>query len=160
MATRVPMPTQLAAWATTSYVDPVSGAPNIIEPSQSHMATGWVYQEPPARNFFNWWMNTSYNTDLFFMYRLTTMMIVTDGNGSQIFNIPNAIITLSAVDKTTPANFLFAIGWRGTVSHTLNVIASNVLTLGAQAADGSQAISGGTASNIVCFGNYLDNTTS
>ena len=80
---------------------------------------------------------------------------VTNGNGVGLFNNSNKMILLYAVDKTTPANYLFAIGWKGTVNvdtHVLRLIANNVLTLGSANSSGTQVISGGTASNIVAYG--------
>lgn len=160
MTNPVALPTKLAQWATTLIVDPVTNAPNVVEPTESKKETGWNAFEPPARNYFNWLAKTSYDWDLYVQYRLCTLEITTDGDGAQIFAIPNTLCTLYAVDMTQPTHYLFAMGWRGASGAvTLNVISSNVLTLGAAGTDGSQAISGGTAANIRCFGKYIQTTT-
>lgn len=152
MTVEIPRPSVFARWADQEVVDPVTNAPNVVEPTESHKNVGWMAFEPPARNYFNWIHNTSYKWDLYFDYLLNTMEKITDGTGVELFSVQNCIIQLYAVDTTTPANYIFAIGFKGTTSHDLNVIDNNVLTLGSQSADGTQAISGGTAGNILVLG--------
>jgi hypothetical protein len=159
MTTPVPLPDKLPRWATTTVVDPVTNAPNIVEPIESKKNIGWSAFEPPARNYFNWLFNTIYNWFLYLQYRMGVCEIITDGNGAQIFSVQNSYCELTAVDKTAPTHYIKAIGWRGTTTVTLNVISSNTLTLGSPGSDGSQPISGGTASNIIVYGKCL-NTTS
>jgi hypothetical protein len=155
----IPLPSELPRWATTIIVDPVTNAPNIVEPTESKKDIGWNAFEPPARNYFNWFQNLVYQWLNYFNFRLTVGEKITDGNGSQLFGITNSVIMLFAVDKVTPANYIQAMGFRGTSTPTLHVTSSNVLTLGSGGADGSQAISGGTAANIIVFGKCLDTTS-
>lgn len=148
----VDIPDKLPRFATETVVDPVTNQPNVVEPTESKKNVGWSAFEPPARNFFNWLHRKTYEWLNYLWWRLGTLEKTTDGAGAELFSEQNTLITLYAVDKVTPANFIHAVGWKGTTSHTLNVIDSNVLTLGAQAADGTQAISGGTTANVVVFG--------
>lgn len=79
----------------------------------------------------------------------------TNGGGSSIFPYSYSLIILYAVDKITPANYIVAIGYKGlqnTDTHSLTVLHSNVLSLGAKNANGTQVISGGTAANIIAYG--------
>jgi hypothetical protein len=47
----MPKPTQTADWANAA-----SGG-DVTPPSSGKINTGWVGNESPAHNFFNWWMN-------------------------------------------------------------------------------------------------------
>ena len=79
----------------------------------------------------------------------------TNGGGGALFPSSYSLIILYAVDKTTPANYIVAIGYKGlqgTDTHVLNIIKNNVLTLGAANNQGTQVISGGTAENIIAYG--------
>lgn len=155
MVSPVAKPSKYPEWASTIYVDPITNAPNIVEPTDSHKATGWTAFEPPPRNYFNWYQNLAYQWIEYFDYRANGLEVISDGNGAQVFGVTNTAIKLFAVDKTTPANYIVAVGWRGTSTPTLNVVSHNVLTLGTSGADGSQAISGGTASNIILWASSL-----
>lgn len=155
----IPLPAKLPRWATLTVVNSVTKAPNIVEPTESKKDLGWDSFEPPARNYFNWFQNLVYQWLDYFNFRLTVGQKITDGNGAQLFGIEDSIIVLYAIDKTTPANYIHAMGYRGATTPTLNVLSSNVLTLGTAGADGSQAISGGTAGDIIVFGQCLDSTT-
>ena len=146
-------PSTLPRWASQDVVSAVTNTNNVIEPTESKKNVGWNTFEPPARNIFNWLGRMTYLWLQYFDYRLNEMEKVTDGNGVELFNIENTIITLYAVDKLTPAHFIYAIGYKGSDAvHTLNVVDSDTLTLGAADEDGSQAISGGTAANIIVVG--------
>lgn len=145
-------PDKLPRWATSDLVSPVTGVNNVVEPPESKKNSGWNTYEPPARGWFNWLHRKTYEW-LFYLDRvISEREKVTDGDGVKLFDRENVLISLYAVDKTTPANFIHAVGYRGTGAPTLNVIANNVLSLGANSTDGSQAITGGTASNVVVYG--------
>jgi len=78
-----------------------------------------------------------------------------NGAGDGMFSISNSLILLYAVDKTTPANYIVAIGYKGlqgTDTHVLNIIKNNVLTLGAANNQGTQVINGGDYDNILFYG--------
>ncbi len=48
-------PTDLPRWADGDIVnDPTSGQPNVENPTSSHSEKGYVYDEYPSRQFFNW----------------------------------------------------------------------------------------------------------
>jgi len=47
-------PTKYPDFAMDDVVDPTSGQPNIIEPSTGKKSAGWVYNEKPPRQYFNW----------------------------------------------------------------------------------------------------------
>jgi len=53
----VPEPSKEPEWASVPGVDPVSGQPNIVEPSESKKDSGFNFKERPPRQDFNWWMN-------------------------------------------------------------------------------------------------------
>lgn len=77
----------------------------------------------------------------------------TDGNGAGIFNRDNSLIILYAVDTGTPTSYILAIGYKNTNAvPILNVIKSNVLTLGASNTQGTQVINGGNATYITAYG--------
>ncbi|MEN6384004.1 MAG: hypothetical protein ABFD79_02270 [Phycisphaerales bacterium] len=84
--------------------------------------------------------------------------IKSDGGGSGLFRYNNSLIVLYAVDKTTPANYLFAIGYMGSVGPTgtapaLHVVSNNVLTLGLSNGYGTQNVDGGSSySNVIAYG--------
>ena len=54
MATK---PTKYPRWATVPGTDPVSGQPNISEPSEGKKDSGFDYLERPPRQDFNWLQN-------------------------------------------------------------------------------------------------------
>lgn len=142
-------PAKLPEWATDDRFSEITNNWNVVEPTDSKKKVGWDVFEKPARNYFNWLGRLTYQWLNYFDYLFNTLRKKSDGNGANLISVENTMVILYAVDKVTPANFLYAVGWKGTTSHTLNVIDSNTLTLGAQDANGTQAISGGTASNIV-----------
>lgn len=148
-------PDEKPRWATEYRFSSITNNPNVVEPTESKKNVGWDPFEPPARNYFNWLALKTYQWIDYLDYLATSLNKVSDGAGENLFDVENTLIELVAVDKVTPANFLKAVGWKGTVSHTLNVIDSNTLTLGAQDANGTQAISGGTAANIVVYAKMI-----
>jgi len=147
----VDRPDKLPRWADQDRFSAITNNNNVVEPTESKKTVGWDAFEPPARNYFNWLQRYNYLWIQYFDYLLNDLRKVSDGDGENLFDVQNTLIELVAVDKTAPTHFIKAVGWKGTTSHTLNVIDSDTLTLGAQDANGSQAISGGTASNIVVY---------
>jgi hypothetical protein len=47
-------PTKFPEWASVPAVDPISGQPNIVEPSESKKDSGFNFKERPPRQDFNW----------------------------------------------------------------------------------------------------------
>jgi hypothetical protein len=145
-------PDALPRWASQVVISPITGVPNAVEPPESKKNVGWQTFEPPARNFFNWLHKKTYEWLLYLEDRVDNRNRVTDGDGAELFNKENVLITLYAVDTTAPNNFIHAMGFRGTGAPILNTISNNVLTLGSSSSDGTQAIDGGNASDIIIYG--------
>ena len=141
-------PGSLPAWATSEIVNPETGQLNVIEPPEEKKNKGWEFKEFPPRNWFNWLFRTIY----YWLRHYSQRTMVTDGGGVGLFPYDNCLIALYAVDSTTPANYLHAVGYRGAGTPSLNVISSNTLTLGSGTSSGDQPISGGTAENIIVWG--------
>lgn len=148
----VDRPSALPRWATSNVISPDTGVPNVVEPPESKKNAGWNYSEMPARNFINWLHRSTYDWLNYLDDKVSKRNTVSDGDGTELFTLDNSLITLYAVDKETPANYLHAMGFRGTGTPVLTVLSSNVLTLGTAAADGSQAISGGVSTDIITYG--------
>jgi len=149
MATK---PTEVPEWAVNNVVDPVSGQNNVLEPPPEKKLEGWARLEFPPRNWFNWLARLAYQWIEWFKQQ-EEQAVVTDGNGAGLFVTDTALITLYAVDKNTPANYIFAIGYKGVGNApALTVVNNNVLTLGAGNIAGDQPISGGSAANIIVWG--------
>ena len=80
----------------------------------------------------------------------------TDGNGANLFNHDNSLITLYAVDKGTPSNYLFAVGVKlAGLAPTLNIVNSTVLSLGVSNTQGTQVISSGNVLFVTCVGTSI-----
>ena len=145
-------PDQLPMWADQDQVSNVSLQNNVLTPPPALQQYGWTYKQFPPRNFFNWLGRYTYRW-IAWLNQQESQSVVTDGNGVGLFITDDALIYLYAVDKLTPANYIVAVGYKGAgVAPVLNVIDSNVLTLGASTTGGNQIISGGTAANIIANG--------
>ena len=148
----VAKPSQLPEWASSNVVDPVSGQNNVLEPPPEKKTNGWNRLEKPARNWFNWLGRVTHDW-LAWLDQQEDQSKVTDGDGVGLFLDDGALITLYAVDSVTPANYVVAMGYKGAgAAPSLNVIDSNTLTLGTGTISGNQPISGGTAGNIIVYG--------
>lgn len=149
----VTKPDEKPRWATVNVISPQSGLNNVISPPESKKNVGWQTFEMPARQFVNWFQRKTYEWIDFFDYRITDRFTTTDGDGVALFPIDDSLIVLYAIDITTPANYIHAMGFRAAASApVLNVLSSNVLTLGATDTDGTQAISGAAAADIIVYG--------
>lgn len=149
----VAKPDEKPRWATVDVDSAVSGINNVISPPESKKNVGWNTFEMPARQFFNWLHRKTYEWINFFDYRITDRFTTKDGDGEALFPIDDSLIVLYAVDTATPANYIHATGFRAASgAPVLNVISNNVLTLGATDTDGTQAISGGVAADIIAYG--------
>ena len=145
-------PTTLPMWAENDVTDTVSGQNNVIEPPPEKQLTGWLRLEYPPRNWFNWLGRFTYRW-LDWLKQQEEQAVIKNGAGVELFPTDTSLITLHAVDIVTPANYIYAMGFKGSgLAPSLNVISNNVLTLGASTITGSQAISGGTAGNIIVWG--------
>ena len=153
MSKDISMPDDKPRWATSSVISPLTGVANTIPPPESKRNVGWNPLEVPSRNFENWLNLYQFLWIEFFEDRIVNRNPVTDGDGAQIFCKDDVLITLYAVDKVTPANYIHAVGYKpaGQVP-ALSVISSNVLTLAAGLVDGTQPVSGGAADDIIIYG--------
>lgn len=126
---------------TVSYPD---GQQNVNQPPDSTLLSGFIPETAGARGqpLPAQWLNWLFQK----IFRLINRDVVTDANGVGLFKYENAAIRLEAIDRDNPANFLVAVGFKpaGGGVHTLTVVSSNTLTLGAANAAGDQAVSGGT----------------
>lgn len=145
----VSRPTVFPRWATNDVIDPTTNINNVVEPPESKKNVGWNLFESPARQLFNWLGRVTYQWIVYLDDKVTNGSNTTDGTGAVLVNQEDVLVTLTAIDSTTPANFLTAVGYRGSSSPVFNVIDSNVLTLGSASSDGSQAILGGNANDII-----------
>lgn len=144
----------LPQWAESDVTDPVSGQNNVIEPPPEKMLSGWARLEYPPRNWFNWLARYTYRWLAWFKQQ-EEQAVITDGAGVGLFPTDGALITLWAVDIVTPANYVYAMGFKAsgaTPVANLTILHSNVLGLGAGTVGGDQIISGGTAGNIITWG--------
>ena len=141
-------PESLPQWATTEVTNAETGQLNVIEPPQEKKNKGWEFKEFPPRNWFNWLFRTIY----YWLRHYAQRTMVADGNGEGLFPHDHCLITLYAVNTAAPANYIHAVGYRGTGAPNLNVISSNTLTLGSGTSSGDQPISGGDAGDIIVWG--------
>jgi len=150
----VSKPSTLPKWAENDVVDSISGENNVIEPPAEKQNSGWARLEYPPRNWFNWLGRYTYRW-LDWLKQQEEQAVITDGAGVGLFPTDGALITLHAVDIVTPANYIYAVGFKAagvTPVSNLTVVANNVLTLGVGTVLGDQIISGGTAGNIIVWG--------
>lgn len=149
------LPGVVPNWAMNNVVDPISGQPNVVTPPIEKQDNGWAFGEFPPRQWFNW-LGRNTAERLQGLSDLADLNITTNGNGVGLFPTDDAMITIMAIDKTTPARYLFALGYKAAgVAPVFNVIDSATLTLGVGTITGDQPISGGTAANIVVYGTSI-----
>lgn len=72
-----------------------------------------------------------------------------DGDGAEIVDRDDVALEVFAIDTTTPANYVRAVGWRGaSAAPTLTTLDNNVLTIGTPTVTGSIPIAGAPAVNV------------
>lgn len=148
----VSKPTIIPVWAQNDVVDPISGQNNVLEPPNEKKLEGWARLEYPPRNWFNWLFRYIYLW-IQWLKQQEEQAVVTEGNGVGLFPIDNALITLTVTDIGAPTSYLFAVGVKrpGQVP-SLNVVSSNILTLGTGTITGNQPINGALPANAICWG--------
>lgn len=133
----------LPQWASDDVVDPISGQNNVVEPPLEKKLEGWFYKEAPPRQWMNWLGRQTYLCLLeIFGYGSAR---TTDGAGVELFTVDDAIITIDAIDRLNPANYLRAVGYKATGAAPVFVagsIQSTGLTLGAGTIAGDQPVTG------------------
>lgn len=148
----VSKPTVIPKFAALNVVSPDSEQNNVVEPPPEKQDSGWDFLEFPPRNFMNWIHRYTYQWIIWFKQQ-EEQAVVTDGNGVSLFPIDGALITLNAVDSANPGNYITAVGYKESgVDPVLNVIDANGLSLGTGTITGNQPISGGTAGDIIVWG--------
>ena len=125
------------------YVGYPDGQQNVGQPPDAVLSAGFIPETAGARGqplpaqWLNWLLQK--------IFRLINRDRVSDANGVGLFTVPNSVIRLEAFDRADPNKYLVAIGYKGAADavHSLKVINSATLTLGAATAGGNQPITGG-----------------
>ena len=132
-----------------TYVGYPDGQQNVGQPPDAVLANGFIPETAVARGqplpaqWLNWLFQKA--------FRLINRDRVSDSAGVGLFTVPNSVIRLEAFDRTDPNKYLVAIGYKGAadVVHTLKVINSATITLGAATVGGNQPVSGGSANVVI-----------
>ena len=131
------------------YVGYPDGQQNVGQPPDAVMLNGFIPETAGARGqpLPAQWLNWLFQK----VFRLINRDRVSDANGVGLFTVPNSVIRLEAFDRDDPNKYLVAIGYKGAagVVHTLKVINSATLTLGAATVGGNQPVSGGSADVVI-----------
>ena len=130
-----------------TYVGYPDGQQNVGQPPDAVLANGFIPETAGARGqplpaqWLNWLFQKA--------FRLINRDRVSNAAGVGLFTVPNSVIRLEAFDRADPNKYLVAIGYKGAADavHTLKVINSATLTLGAATAGGNQPVNGGA--NVV-----------
>lgn len=132
-----------------TYVGYPDGQQNVGQPPDAVLANGFIPETAGARGqpLPAQWMNWLFQK----VFRLINRDRVSDANGVGLFTVPNSVIRLEAFDRTDPNKYLVAIGYKGAADavHTLRVVSSATLTLGAATVGGNQPVSGGSANVVI-----------
>ena len=127
-----------------NYVGYPDGQQNVGQPPDAVLSQGFIPETAGARGqpLPAQWLNWLFQK----VFRYINRDRVSDANGVGLFTVPNSVIRLEAFDRDDPNKYIVAIGYKGdaTVAHTLKVIDSATLTLGAATVDGNQPVTGGT----------------
>lgn len=126
-----------------TYVGYPDGQQNVGQPPDAVLANGFIPETAGARGqplpaqWLNWLFQKA--------FRLINRDKVSNAAGVALFTVPNSVIRLEAFDRADPDKYLVAIGYKGAADavHTLKVINSATLTLGAATAGGNQPVTGG-----------------
>jgi len=141
----IPQPDKLPEWASVPQNDPNKPVPNIVEPPASKKQLGWIFEEFPPSNWFNWILTKSYEWLKYFKDQRV--------NVAPIFGIdtsvtPNEVdVTLvPAIDNYVEGRlFLIKIANTNTGASTLNINskgAKPILDLDATPLVGGELIAG------------------
>lgn len=126
-----------------TYVGYPDGQQNVGQPPDAVIANGFIPETAGARGqplpaqWLNWLFQKA--------FRLINRDRVSDSAGVGLFTVLDSVIRLEAFDRADPNKYLVAIGYKGAAHavHTLKVINSATLTLGAATASGNQPVTGG-----------------
>ena len=125
------------------YVGYPDGQQNVGQPPDAVLSRGFIPETAGARGqplpaqWLNWLFQKA--------FRLINRDKVSNAAGVGLFTVPNSVIRLEAFDRADLDKYLVAIGYKGASDavHTLKVINSATLTLGAATAGGNQPVTGG-----------------
>jgi hypothetical protein len=131
------------------YVGYPDGQQNVGQPPDAVLLNGFIPEtagsrgQPLPAQWLNWLFQK--------VFRLINRDRVSDAAGVGLFTVPNSVIRLEAFDRDDPNKYLVAIGYKGAagVVHTLKVINSATLTLGAATIGGNQPVAGGSANVVI-----------
>lgn len=125
------------------------GQQNVGQPPDAVLLAGFIPETAGARGqpLPAQWLNWLFQK----VFRHINRDRVSDANGVGLFTVPNSVIRLEAFDRDDPNKYLVAIGYKGAADavHTLKVIDSATLTLGAATVGGNQPVSGGSANVVI-----------
>ena len=149
-----PKPNELPFWATSNYVDPITGQPNVVTPPLEKQTNGWLREFPP-RQWFNWLGRFTGNW-IAYLSQQEAQSVVTDGTGLtpsfDVNNIPTgAIAIIYVVDKGNAANVYNGMVYLPSapgVPTAFVDIKKVGITTPSIAVDGSVTIAGGTGPYI------------
>lgn len=131
------------------YVGYPDGQQNVGQPPDAVLSAGFIPETAGARGqpLPAQWLNWLFQK----VFRLINRDRVSDSAGVGLFTVPNSVIRLEAFDRDDPNKYLIAIGYKGAADavHTLKVIDSATLTLGAATVGGNQPVSGGSANVVI-----------
>lgn len=131
-----------------NYVGYPDGQQNVGQPPDAVLSQGFIPETAGARGqpLPAQWLNWLFQK----VFRYINRDRVSDAAGVGLFTVPNSVIRLEAFDRNDPNKYLVAIGYKGAadVVHTLKVINSATLTLGAATVGGNQPVAGGST-NVV-----------
>ena len=126
-----------------TYVGYPDGQQNVGQPPDAVISSGFIPETAGARGqpLPAQWLNWLFQK----VFRYINRDRVSNSGGIGLFTVPNSVIRLEAFDRTDPNKYIVAIGYKGAADavHTLKVINSATLTLGAATAGGNQPIMGG-----------------
>lgn len=130
----------------TSFPD---GQQNVGQPPDAVLLAGFIPETAGARGqpLPAQWLNWLFQK----VFRYFNRDKVSDANGVGLFVVPNSVIRLEAFDRDDANKYLVAIGYKGAagVVHSLKVVSSATLALGAATVGGNQPITGGSANVVI-----------
>ena len=120
----VSKPTKYPDFAMTDVTDPASGQPNVIEPAAGKKSDGWVYNEKPPRQYFNWMQRLN---SLWIRwvddYITNTLSGILSGINSILSSHTTSINTLNTeVGKLTNWDTDHTVRVTNTITSTTNVV--------------------------------------
>ena len=143
----------LPEWAMQDVQDPISQQYNVVEPPLEVKKEGWSFQDTPNRQWWNWFNRQTYLC--LKALRDQGGSKITTSTGIGLYPVDDVLITIDAVDRDTPNNYLRAVGVKMSgqpPQFSSGSIQSNTLALGTGTVSGNQPITGGT--NVIIRATY------